>query len=323
MAAQLPLLAADRNRGLPLLEGPHHPAMSQHTRHPCDLDHHCRLTTGNGGLELIRIENGLAEAEIYLDGGHVAHYQPRRAAKPVLWTSAHSHWQQGEPIRGGVPVCWPWFGASGPADSPPHGIARIATWRWIDSAALTDGGTRVVLALEDSTASRRWWPHPFTLQLAVTVGHDLDLALRVRNQGQETVTWTGALHTYFAVSDVRQVQVEGLSERTFVDRMDGDARKVQHGPIAFEGETDRIYLDPGPVSRIVDPAWDRRIVIAKRGSGSTVVWNPWVAKSARMPDFGDEEWPEMCCVETARAADDACTLAPGEKHELGVTIGVE
>ena len=288
-----------------------------------ELAPHCRLEAGHGGLPVVRITNDHADAEVYLNGATVTHYRPRHAAHPILWTSAASNWEAGTPIRGGIPLCWPWFADTGPADSPAHGLARIATWRVEGATTLAAGDTRLSLALDESLVDRSQWPHPFQLRLLVTVGQTLDVALQIRHQGDAPVTWTGALHTYFAVSDARQVRVQGLDGRTFVDRMAGDAEKTQVGAICFSEETDRIYADAGPTTWIEDNAWQRRIRITKRGSGSTVVWNPWIAKSARMPDFGDDEWPHMCCVETARAAFDACTLNPGERHELGVTIGLE
>lgn len=291
--------------------------------HPLDLAGHCRLATGPGDLPCIHVANDLAAAEIHLNGGHVAHYQPRNDARPVLWTSGRSHWEAGQPIRGGIPVCWPWFGDSGPEGAPAHGIARTARWHWLGASALADGGTRIELGLEDEAGARRWWLHPFSLRLVLGVGHALDVALQVRNRAAEAVTWTGALHSYFAVSDARAVRVEGLEGCSYIDRLDHDAVKLQTGPVRFRAETDRIYRDSGATAWIVDEGWKRRIAVTKRGSGSTVVWNPWVAKSARMPDFGDDEWTGMCCVETARAGEDACTLGPGEGHELGVTIAVD
>ena len=286
------------------------------------IDGHCHLERGEGGLPCIQVANDLATATIYLNGAHVAAFQPRHAEHPVLWTSARSHYAVGSPIRGGIPVCWPWFADMGPdPEAPAHGIARTATWNWIGSGALASGATRLLLALDDDRTSRRWWPLPFALRLVVTVGRELDVALQVRNPGPKVMTWTGALHTYLAVSDCRAVRVEGLDRVRYRDRMD-ETIKTQSGPVLFAAETDRIYHDTGPATWVVDPVWQRRIQLRKRGSNSTVVWNPWIAKSHRMPDFGNDEWPHMCCVETARAGDDTCTVAPGGRHELGVTIGL-
>ncbi|MDA3962961.1 MAG: D-hexose-6-phosphate mutarotase [Planctomycetota bacterium] len=287
----------------------------------CTLPDHCQLAEGPNGLEVVRVANALGRAEIARNGAHVTSFAPRGASE-VLWLSERSAWSDGAPIRGGVPVCWPWFAAFGPAGGPAHGVARISQWDWVDAAALATGATRLRFALAPSATTRDWAPAALRVELLVTVGSSLDIALRVHNPSTEPFTFAAALHSYFTVGDARQVWLTGLEGCHYEDRLLGQ-HLVQDGPVRFSAEADRIYADQGEQVLIHDPVLERRISVRKRGSASTVVWNPWVAKSAFMPDFGDDEWPGMCCVETANVGDAAITLAPGGVHEMGVTIALD
>jgi len=286
---------------------------------------HIRFVTGLGGLPVAQIENGHASASVCLLGGHVLTFQPH-AQEPVLWMSERSDFEVGQPIRGGIPVCWPWFGAhpSHP-DKPSHGFARRYLWDVVDAAVTGDGATCLRLALPSGDRAHAMWPQPFSLELAVVVSTNLRVSLTMRNAGSTPVTHTCALHTYFAVSDVANVRVRGLEGRTFIDTVGPQPwqRRKQNGPISFAAETDRVYVDTSDDCFIDDPGLKRSIRVAKEGSRSTVVWNPWVAKAARMEDFGKDEYPGMVCVETTNAADDAVTLTPGTAHELTTILSVE
>jgi len=280
------------------------------------------LSPGEGGLPRVAIDVPSCTGEIFLHGAHVTRWAPH-GARPVLWTSRESRFEPGRPIRGGVPICFPWFGPH-PAypDRPPHGFARLLPWTLVEVARVGDA-IRVALSLRTAEAQHALWPHPCTLDYSVLFGSELVLELAVRNAGDAPCTLHDALHTYFAVGDVRRVEVEGLGGETFVDKVRGGERAVQDdAPLRIGGETDRVYLATEATTTIVDPVEGRRIVVAKRGSRSTVVWNPWIAKAAAMPDFGDDEWTSMLCVETANALDDAVTLPPGGVHRLRAQIRV-
>lgn len=261
------------------------------------------------------IHNTEAAGTIALNGGQVLAWQPVGEA-PVLWRSPERRRELFKPERGGIPVCWPWF-AQHPSDptKPFHGFARIRPWR-IVSADRVGAATRLTLALVMAEGDRTLWPHPASLTLTVTLGRRLRVELVTHNTGPAAFTITQALHTYFAVGDIGGVRVEGLDGCDYLDKVDGFARKRQQGPIAFAAETDRIYLGHHGTARIVDEVLGRRIDIGKSGSASTVVWNPWVERSAAMGDMGPDGYRAMVCVETANAADDARTLAPGEQHAL-------
>jgi len=283
-----------------------------------------RLETGPGGLERLALPAAEGEALVYLQGAHVAHFQPK-GEKPVLWMSAASRYEPGRPLRGGVPICFPWFGAKvGSPDAPLHGFARILPWAVASVEREADGGLRAVLELSAEAAARGGFPRELSLSLAVTVSRSLRMALSVRNVDSAAVTFEEALHSYFAVSDVRQVRIHGLEGVPYVDKTAAMAGKPgERQPVAITAETDRVYLGATGTVTIEDPGWRRRVVIGKSGSATTVVWNPWIAKAEAMPDFGDEEWTGMICVETANAMDGAVTLAPEASHVMAATLEVQ
>ncbi|MDD4888967.1 MAG: D-hexose-6-phosphate mutarotase [Phycisphaerae bacterium] len=278
-----------------------------------------------GGLTRAVLTARGGRAAVMLHGAHVTEFQPA-GRRPVLWVSRKSWFEPGKPIRGGVPVCWPWFSGDGPApDCPGHGVARLLAWQVQSTAALPDGRAALSLRLDSSAltdAMRRWWPHAFELEFTVTVGGELTMELTTRNIGSQPFTITEALHSYFAVSDIRNVRVHGLENRDYLDTVGPPTVRRQDGsPITFAAETDRDYLDHAGECVLEDSGWGRRITIAKDGSRSTVVWNPWIAKAARMPDFGDDEWTGMVCIESANIrAENAVVVPAGAEHVLAARI---
>ncbi len=285
------------------------------------------LEKGRGGLERLAIATPAAEAHVYLHGAHVTHFQPR-GARPLLFVSRRSHFEAGapgKPIRGGVPLCFPWFGPkAGAPGAPIHGFARLLTWRLDTVTRDAAGRVQATLRLDAGDLSRRFFPHDFAATFVVTVDSRLQMDLAVRNTGPEPMRIEEALHSYFAVGDVRRALIGGLEGAPYLDKTEAFARKPAAGtPITVTRETDRVYPGVRGTATITDPVWGRRIVVEKAGSATTVVWNPWIEKAKAMEDFGDEEWQEMVCVETANAIDDAITIAPGDAHTTSATIHVE
>jgi len=280
-----------------------------------------RFAPGPGGLPTAFVTADSCEGSLVLQGAHVLHFQPR-GQQPVLWASRHSFFAPGRPIRGGIPVCWPWFGAhpSDPA-KPGHGFARTSAWE-VRETGSTAQGVWLELGLASNPTTLALWPHPFSLRLRALFGTQLQVELHARNDGDQSFTCTGALHSYFAVSRASDLCITGLEGSSFFDKV-GGAPLQQEGPIRITAETDRVYQDTTAECVVEDPGLGRRIHIAKEGSRSTVVWNPWSAKAARLEDFGDEEYQGMVCVETANAASDQIALPPGEGHRLQTTIRVE
>ncbi len=279
------------------------------------------IESGINGLPRITIANTLGAAHVYLHGAHVTHFQPA-GEQPVLWVSKESNFAEGKPIRGGIPLCWPWFGPHRTDTAKPlHGFARIRSWTIISTAQLSDGRSRVELGLDHDAATLALWPYEFSLRLTVTVGRELEVALTTTNTGRNPFTYDDALHTYFAVADVRQATVEGLDGVAYFDKVAPGGNKVQAGPVTISAETDRVYFAGGPHA-LVDAVGKRRIAIATSGARASVVWNPWIAKAKAMADFGDEEWPGMLCVETANCLDVATTLLPGTSHTTAASYRV-
>jgi len=275
------------------------------------------LKTGKGGLRYLELRGDGAEAHVYLHGAHVLHYQPAGQA-PVLWHSKESMFEANKPIRGGIPVCWPWFGPH-PSDTarPAHGVARLAVWEPTASSA-SSTATTVTLrcpAAQDISA---------IAELKVVLDTALEVTLATTNTGACPLPLGEALHSYFAVSDIRHASVTGLDKEQYIDTLQvGRPILTQAGPVAFPAETDRIYINSTCECVVEDPGMHRRIRISKKGSLSTVVWNPWIAKAARMSDFGDNEYPEMVCVETANCGPNTIDLAAGQTHAMTTRISVD
>jgi D-hexose-6-phosphate mutarotase len=281
-----------------------------------------RIVGGSGGLPRLDIAAPAATAQAYLHGAHLTHWQPSHAKAAVLWMSDHSVWQDGKPIRGGVPICFPWFGPHRSPSAPAHGFARLVDWT-LAGAIERDGSVAVTFALEGARLSEVW-PFRFRAEYEVVVGSTLAMSLEVENRDDTGFSFEEALHTYFAVSCIADLSIAGLESTPYLDKAGGLAERTQDGtPIRFTSETDRVYLETTATCSIDDPGLQRRIIVSKDNSRSTVVWNPWIAKARAMADFGDEEWRGMVCVETANVGAAAIRLAPGERHRMTVSLAVE
>lgn len=270
------------------------------------------------GATVARLTTGDTQALVALHGAHVLNWTHR--GEGLLWLSPIARIRNGKGIRGGVPVCWPWFGdhATDPS-KPAHGFARTRAWTVAGTSVDADT-VSITLAFTPDAAHRAIWPHAATARLTVSVGTTLRLALETTNVGAEPFTLTGALHTYFRVSDIANVSVTGLNGCAYLDKLEGFARSRQSGPIAFAGEVDRIYLGDTNAIMLSDSSHGRRIAISSAGSASAVVWNPWDQKTARLGDMGSPDaFRQMVCIETANAGDDCVALPPGATHTLVAT----
>ena len=268
------------------------------------------------GLIIAEISNPQATAALCLHGAPLMAWQPRSQAVPVLWLSRDAKLAAGKSIRGGVPVCWPWFGAhASESGFPAHGYARTVPWQVVESGTEPDGATRLTLRLVES--ERAQWPHSCTLDLTVIVGERLRMELSTENTGASDFAVSEALHAYFRIGDIGAVHVAGLAGCDYWDKVGGSTLKKQDGIIRFAGETDRVYISTAAECVIEDGRLKRRIHVAKSGSLSTVVWTPWTAKAGRMGDLGQPDgWREMLCVESANAIDNAVHVAAGTRHTL-------
>jgi glucose-6-phosphate 1-epimerase len=298
--------------------------MNAQVRSASALPEGVRIVDGAGGLPRLDIATPAAAAQAYLHGAHITHWQPSHAQAPVLWLSGHSLWQDGKPIRGGVPICFPWFGPHrSDASAPAHGFARLVDWTLAGAVERDDQSVTVTFALEGERLSEAW-PFRFRAHHELTIGPTLTMSMAVENHDDTPFSFEEALHTYFAVSSIADVTISGLERTPYLDKAGGLSERTHDDtPIRFTGETDRVYLETTAACSIDDPGLQRRIVVSKDNSRSTVVWNPWIAKARAMADFGDEEWRGMVCVETANVGAAAVRLGPGERHRMTVSLNVE
>jgi len=282
------------------------------------------VETGNGGMPRACVSGARADAEVYLQGGHLTRWQPH-GAEPVLFLSRRAAYAPGKAIRGGVPLIFPWFGPHATdRRAPMHGFARSRPWRLVTSGPGADGAVVLELGLEDDEATRAAWPSAFSLRYRVSVGDVLALSLEVVNTSPAPFTFEAALHTYLAVGDIHAVVITGLGDTPYIDKVDAMTRKrLGAEPLRLTGETDRVFLGTRAPCVVADRARGRRLIVDKTGSATTVVWNPWSAKAAEIADLEPDDWRRMVCVETANAADDAVTLAAGARHVMSATIRVE
>jgi glucose-6-phosphate 1-epimerase len=278
--------------------------------HPLEIPGHVSLTEGEGGLCKVVVQTSASVAEIYLHGAHVTRFDKKDEA-PLLFMSEAGDFAPKKPIRGGVPVIFPWFG---PRDGlPAHGYARTVEWDLRETALLPDGSVRLGFKLPRLG--------DFKVGYIVTVGAELTLELVVTNIGSRETDFESCLHTYFQVSSIESISITGLSKCGFVNKLN-NADMVESAPeIRISSEVERVYYDNTATVEIHDPGYDRTIRIAKSGSDSTVVWNPWIDKSIRMPDFGAEEYLRMVCVESGNVGTNKVTLPAGGQSVLKVVLG--
>lgn len=288
------------------------------------LEGQLAVVEGQGGFPLIRVENEQASALISVYAGQVLSYRPAGEAQDLLFVSKAAYYAEGKAIKGGIPVCWPWFGAD-PENRgrPAHGFVRNRAWNLIGTAATADGGTQVVMGLAATDETRGIWPHEFELTLEILVGRTLDVAMETRNKGGEVFSITQALHTYFLTGDIGGVSVLGLDATDYLDKTGDGGCRTQSGVVTVSAEVDRIYTGVRYPLVVEDKALGRRIRIEAGGSSTAVVWNPWQEIAARMADLDDDDYTRFICVETANAADEVIQVPPGEVCRLSATYSIE
>ena len=280
----------------------------------------------DGELQFIEIEHGFVYAEINnarahatvsTYSGQLLSYRPKDQQEDLLFVSDKAYYEAGKAIKGGIPVCWPWFGPD-PENRgrPAHGFVRNRQWQVSGSESLADGSTKIILSITDNEATHALWPHPFRLDIEITVGDTLRVELVTHNTGNDSITISQALHSYFRVGDISRVSVLGLDGINYIDKTNDSARKTQAGPLTISAEVDRIYTDTSGDLTIDDASLERKISIASSGCSTTVVWNPWVEIAASMADLDDDDYLQMLCVETANAGPETVTITAGDCYRL-------
>jgi glucose-6-phosphate 1-epimerase len=285
----------------------------------------CESTSG---LIYASIGHQSCKAQIYLQGAHLTEWQPT-GKKPVIFLSEKSQYVAGKAIRGGIPIIFPWFGArsatvaSPRTDGPSHGFARTSNWEVV-FAGVVDTEVHLEFRLQPNDVSRALGYDEFELRYKVRMGTTLDLRLDLQNHGAAPFSFEEALHAYFAVSDVEKISIEGLGDTDFYDKTDGFKLKHQQERLlTLSGETDRPYSNTAATVALNDPSFQRRVIVEKSNSRTTVVWNPWNEQTAKLTDMSPEEWRRMVCIETANVGGDAITVPPSGSHVMTALIKLE
>lgn len=282
-------------------------------------------------LVAVRVDNAVASATVFLQGAQLSHFQPHQQ-QPVIWCSPTCDYSPGTPLRGGIPLCWPWFGdlnrnPDGVSaktyikEASAHGFARNRDWELLDIEQTTDRQqTTLVLGLTLQEGEVPGWPFATTLRLRIQVGSSLQLEFLTHNIGSSTLVYSSALHSYYAVSNIDSVSLDGLDGLEYIDCLRDWTSGHQQGALRIDREVDRIYHNTERDITLIDGGWKRAIHVKSRGSRSAVVWNPWNEKAQRLSQFPDSAYREMMCIETANVDRDCITLQPGESHSLSLEV---
>ena len=282
-----------------------------------------KFVEGKGGFPIIEINNEHATAKISVYGGQILSFKPASQTEDVMFLSSQAYYQSGKAIKGGTPVCWPWFGPDPEAKGrASHGLARNRMWQVRDIVSAQDGSTKVTLGLVSTSETKEIWDYNFDFAIAFTVGKDLNIDLITKNTGSQSFDITQALHTYFKVGDINRVSVLGLADKDYIDKVDSGKQKTQSDTITFSEECDRIYLDVPSKLTIEDKALNRQIVVTASNSKTAIVWNPWSDIAANMADLGNDDYQNFVCVETANAANEVITVPAGEQYQMSASYAV-
>lgn len=272
------------------------------------------------GYPALVVNHPEAQAQIAFNGAHVMQWTPE-GHSPVLYMSSDAELVPGKPIRGGIPICWPWFGPHPSlAGAPAHGFARLKDWK-LQSATESPSGVTLEFALQAALGEIEYWPHSFSLRCVVQIGAELEVILHMENTDSQPWQMSAALHTYITVKDISETSVRGLHCTEFVEGRLSPEKRRQSGPVLFNGEVDRLYASDSAVE-VEDRAGGRTLIVEKQGSRSTVVWNPWIEKSKRLVDLPDDAYFGFLCVESANAGEDIISLLPGEVHSLSTRLRI-
>ena len=281
-----------------------------------------KVCAGNGELPRICISGSRGDGEMYLHGAQVTSWKPAGQLE-TLFVSTRSRWQEGQAIRGGIPICFPWFRARvDDPHAPAHGFVRTRQWQ-LESIVEHESGVAVSMFTGSDEVTRRWWPGEFRLVHRVVFGAELRLELICTNIGTTPLRFEEALHTYNRVADVEKARLHGLDTVRFLDNTDSNREKTQRGDLTIALQTDSAYVNTQSAVDLLDPQTGRRIRLNKENSLTTVVWNPWRDAASGMRDLGDGEWRQFICVEASNILDAAVSLAPGQEHKMAAVLSVE
>ena len=281
-----------------------------------------RVCNGNSAMPRVQIASSLCDGEIYLHGAQVTSWKPT-GAEEVLFLSSKSRWEEGQAIRGGIPICFPWFRAkTDNPQAPAHGFVRTRAWQ-LASIVKNESGVVVSMFIEADAVTRRWWPGEFRLTHRVTFGSELTLELACTNTGTTPLRFEEALHTYNRVANIHDVRLQGLDTVRFLDNTNSNREQMQRGDVTIAATTDNAYLNTQSAVDLLDSDMRRCIRLRKQGSLTSVVWNPWAEGANGLRDLGDGEWTKFLCVEASNVLGFAVNLAPGQEHKITAVLRVE
>ncbi len=273
-------------------------------------------------MMFITVSNKFADADICMYGAQVTSFQPHKTMG-ILWMSPESNFVEGVPVRGGIPVCFPWFGPHKTDPSKPqHGFGRLMYWNLIETASLPSDETFVKLQLCSNTETKKFWEHDFCAELSVIVGKTLKVTLKVTNTSSIPFEYTCALHSYYNISSVEEISIEGLQGTKYFDQLEPGEFVQEPENLEIHNAETRHYLNTESDCIINDPVFNRRIRVAKSGSKVTTVWNPWEEACMKTTDLADDAYHSFVCIEAVNAFDDLIKLLPGESHETSAFIGI-
>ena len=288
------------------------------------VDGHLVFSEGQNGLVMAEITSKYSSGKISLYGAQVLSFIPK-GGKDLLLVSEKSSFEKSKPIRGGIPLCFPWFGGHpSKPELPMHGFARLSDWEVVLSHKADDGSVRIKLGLSWNEQSKKLWPFEFHTELEVIFGKNLELNWLIDNTGNSLFEVTSAMHTYFAVEDVAKARVEGVEGVSFYDSANGGVLTAgESHPLIINQEVNRLYVDTTSACKVVDTAMNRTILLMKSGSSSTIIWNPWIETSKKIADLGDEEYKQFLCVESGNVKNNFVVIEPGQAHFTTLMIGCE
>lgn len=268
----------------------------------------------HSGLEFISVNSHLCNAKIFLQGGQITEFTPK-GKLPLLWVSGDETFSEGKSIRGGIPICWPWFGQHDNNEFPAHGFARTQVWQ-ADEVNESDSNVTVSLKLPMRQVNPTFWPYQCSLRVEFILSEQLEVRLTTCNLGNTPFSYTQALHTYLPIADIHNTRVAGLQGAQYIEFDQGPFK--QDGVVEFTRETDMVYTQAAAVQTIETP--QGIISVSRENSRSCVLWNPWIEKSKRLSNFADDDYQTMLCLEAANVLEDAVTLEPKQSHTLVTTI---
>lgn len=277
---------------------------------------------GKGGLPCIQVDNDKATALISIYAGQVLSFKPNSETEDLMFISDNAYFTEGKATKGGIPICWPWFGSAPELENSPqikrpdHGFVRTSFWSVAAAELLENGDTKIILSFEDTEQTREIWPYSFYLALEIVISDSLTLELYTRNTGKQSFAITEALHTYFNVGDATRVEVSGLEHTEYLDKKADYIKVCQVGAITFTEETDHIHTDIKHDLILDDPALKRKIKISSSGNKNVVVWNPWIKGAAAMQDLDKDDYKHFICLEVANAASSIVEILPGNEYRM-------